>query len=430
MRVSIAAALLLVLTIAPIARQAPPTPKGQRLEELAWPEAERILTSDAVVVIPLGAGSKEHGPHLKLRNDLTMADYLTRRVVEAAPVVVAPTLTYHHYPAFLEYPGSTSLALNTARDLTTDVVRTLAAYGPRRFYALNTGISTLRPLQLAAEALAAHGILLRYTDLNARLEPTAKGLRQQQAGTHADEIETSMMLYIDPSTVDMAKAVKDLTPAANAIRFTRQRGGVGTYSASGIWGDPTLATAEKGRTLVEALVTGLLEDIAQVRTAPLPQGAAPAPANTGRSNAQRPTGAPSEEEERTCTPGDHRDIRAIGFNFSSFWAHKDARRLAALWSQQGNIFHQDGTIETGSATIEENRHRLFLTPEYRSSYHLLNLLLIRCLSPEIAVVDGKWELSGVVDSSKKPVPKREGQVTLVVKRTGGWQIEAYRYTVK
>ncbi len=42
-----------------------PSSKGQRLEELAWREAERILTPDAVVVVPLGGGSSEHGPHLK-----------------------------------------------------------------------------------------------------------------------------------------------------------------------------------------------------------------------------------------------------------------------------------------------------------------------------------------------------------------------------
>ena len=46
----------------------------------------------------------EHGPHLKLGNDLTLADYLTGRVIDSSAVIVAPTLTYHYYPAFLEYP--------------------------------------------------------------------------------------------------------------------------------------------------------------------------------------------------------------------------------------------------------------------------------------------------------------------------------------
>jgi creatinine amidohydrolase len=383
-------------------------------------------------VVPLGAGSKEHGPHLKLRNDLTIADYLTRRLVDAASVVVAPTLTYHHYPAFLEYPGSTSLSLNTARDLTTDVVRTLAAYGPRRFYVLNTGISTLGPLRLAAEALAADGILLRFTDLNARLAPAAKGLTQQQGGTHADEVETSMMLYIDPSTVDMTKAVKEFTPAPNASRLTRQRTRPGVFSPSGIWGDPTLATAAKGRTLVEALVTGILDDITQLRAASLPTASnAAAAASTGRANAP-PAAAPRGDEpaHKGCAAADERDIRAIGFMFTSYWSQKDSIRLAGLWSEQGNIIHVDGSIETGSVVIEQNRNRLFLTNEYRSSYHLLTLNLVRCLSPDIAVVDGKWELTKVVDTANRAVPKREGQATLVLKRTNKWSIEAYRYTVK
>ncbi len=117
-------------TIQPSGQDRPASPAGQRLENLTWPEAEPLLTPDAIVVIPLGAASKEHGPHLKLRNDLTIADYLTRRVLDAAAVVVAPTLTYHYYPAFVEYPGSTTLSLDTARGMTTDVIKSLSRYGP------------------------------------------------------------------------------------------------------------------------------------------------------------------------------------------------------------------------------------------------------------------------------------------------------------
>ena len=45
------------------------------LENLTWDEAERVLTPDAVVVIPLGAECKEHGRHLPLNNDFLMAEY-------------------------------------------------------------------------------------------------------------------------------------------------------------------------------------------------------------------------------------------------------------------------------------------------------------------------------------------------------------------
>jgi creatinine amidohydrolase len=78
-------------------------------------------------------------------------------VLDAAAVIVAPLLPYHYYPAFADYPGSTSLALQTARDLTTDVVRSLARSGPRRFYVLNTAIPATPALDRAASALVAEG---------------------------------------------------------------------------------------------------------------------------------------------------------------------------------------------------------------------------------------------------------------------------------
>src|SRR5450755_3385749 len=120
--------------------------KGILLEDLTWQEAEKVLTPEAIVVIPIDAESKEHGPHLKLKNDFLIAEYLKREVLKSAAVVVAPTVNYHFYPAFIEYPGSTTLRIETARDLLVDICRSLARYGPRRFYALNTGVSTIRAL--------------------------------------------------------------------------------------------------------------------------------------------------------------------------------------------------------------------------------------------------------------------------------------------
>jgi creatinine amidohydrolase len=239
------------------------------LENLSWDEAEHVLTPNTVVVIALGAESKEHGRHLQLNNDFLMAEYLKKRVLAAATenVVVAPTINYSFYPAFLEYPGSTSLSMDTARGMFTDIVHSLAHYGPRRFYILNTGISTLAPLAQAAANLAKDGILLRYTDLT-RDDPVEKKLRQS-GGTHADEIETSMMLYIAPESVRMTKAVRDLSPNQPG-GLTRDPSGKGTYSPTGAWGDPTLATREKGHALVESLFATILKDIADLRETPLP----------------------------------------------------------------------------------------------------------------------------------------------------------------
>jgi len=245
--------------------QAPPaSTRGITLANLTWQQAEKILTPDTIVVIPLGAEAKEHGPHLRLKNDFVLAQYFTRRVIERAQVVVAPTLNYHFYPAFVEYPGSTSLRLETARDLVVDICRGLARFGPKRFYVLNTGVSTIRALKPAQEALAVDGIVMRYTDILTVGEEAEKAVRQQEGGTHADEIETSMMLYMDPSLVDMSKAAKDYHPQGTG-GLTRDPKGPGTWSPTGIWGDATLATREKGRRVVEAMVEGMLREIDTLR---------------------------------------------------------------------------------------------------------------------------------------------------------------------
>ena len=246
-----------------------PAPRGVRLTDIPWQAAEQALQPDAIVVIPIGAAAKEHGPHLPLGNDFLLAERLAERVLAGADVVLAPTLNYHFYPAFVAYPGSTTLALETARDVLADICRSLARHGPRRFYALNTGVSTLRALGPTAELLAAEGIVLTYTDLLAALAPVEAEVLQQEGGTHADEAETSMMLYLQPEVVDMRRAVKDYQPKG-APGFTRDPNTPGTYSPTGTWGDPTLATRAKGERLVAALVAAMLRDIEALRARPLP----------------------------------------------------------------------------------------------------------------------------------------------------------------
>ena len=228
---------------------------GCYLDELTWPEAERALRDFPVVVLPVGARTKEHGLHLPLNNDWRMAEYLARRVAERSRVLVLPTLQYGFYPAFLEYPGSVSLSLETMRDTVVQICHSHARHGARRFYALNTGISTLRALEPARERLAKDGLAFAYTDIEAAAADVVGELVTQSEGTHADEIETSMMLYIAPQTVRVELARPDVHPAEAPGPLTRSPNPErGIYSATGAYGDPTAATREKGERIVEAVV--------------------------------------------------------------------------------------------------------------------------------------------------------------------------------
>ncbi len=235
--------------------RAPGPVAGMRLGDMPWTEAEKLLGPDRVVVLPLGAGSKEHGPHLLLGNDQLLADGLAARVLQSRPVAMLPTLTYGFYPAFLEYPGSVSLSFETQRDVVMQVARSIARYGPRRFYVLNTGVSTARPLKAAAEALAGEGILMRFTDIVQAGGAAEAAVRQEKTGTHADEIET-------PLTRDPASATGHVSP-------------------SGVFGDPTLADWRKGREVSEAIVSAVLADIDTLAAAAPPPGTPRSPLGEG-----------------------------------------------------------------------------------------------------------------------------------------------------
>ncbi len=118
----------------------------------------------------------------------------------------------------------------------------------------------MRALEPAKLELAKDGILFRYTDVLEALAPVEREVAEQEGGTHADEIETSIMLVLAPDRVDMTKAVKDYVPQGTG-GLTRDPKGPGTYSPTGTWGDPTLATREKGRKVVEAFLCAVMAEI-------------------------------------------------------------------------------------------------------------------------------------------------------------------------
>jgi len=413
-----------------------PARKGVALAELAWPEAEAWLQPSMVVVLPLGAGALEQGPHMKLDSDDRLARYLSTRVMAESAVVVAPPLNYHFYPAFTAYPGSTTLGEASARAVTVAAVRSLSHYGPHRFYVINTSPSTLGPLAAAAKTLADAGILLAYTDPDAALKKPANVLTQTPIAVgHAEEAATSMMLFVDPTAVDMTRAKREYASGRGVLM--REEGGDGVLSKSGTLGDATLATAAKGKVLVDALVAGIVADIDAVRFAPLPEPRATAPAPPPPA-AAAPRAAPPLERRGPsgCTAGDDRIIRNVGTQFTYYWAQNDAEQLAGLFTANGDIRHPDGSIERGVQVILANRLQLFARREYQGSKHPVQLTDVRCLSGDVALADGKWELR--LHDQPQTTPGRglgvtmqnQGWCTLVLLRRGdGWAIEAWRYKV-
>lgn len=234
--------------------------RGLRAADESWVEVEARLAGGAVAVLPVGAAAKEHGPHLPLATDWLTAEALGRALAEEHDVVVFPSIGYGFYPAFVAYPGSTSLPDTTFEETCRAIVADLGRAGARAVLVVNTGVSTIGPIVRAIEGSRASVVhVYRGGRYLAALARTC----EQPRGGHADEAETSVLLHLHPELVDMTRAptwTREMRPG----RWSRDDPTSPSYSPSGVYGDATLASADKGAVLFRAMLDDLCDALAHV----------------------------------------------------------------------------------------------------------------------------------------------------------------------
>ena len=231
---------------------------GVLVAQVPWPQVEERLNNGATAVLPIGAASKEHGYHLPNQTDFVQAEWLAIELAKRLQVVVWPTLSYGFYPVFVDYPGSISLSRQTFKMVVKEILGGIFRGGAKRAAILNTGISTIAPLRAAIADLPEAGAIdLIDIYSGPKFGEVMAAVEEQGFGGHADEIETSIMLALNPAAVDMARAVAAVTPIKRGM-FNRTDPAAANYSPSGANGDPTLASAAKGRRLTEALLEDVL----------------------------------------------------------------------------------------------------------------------------------------------------------------------------
>lgn len=214
---------------------------GVWLEDLTWQEARARFDASAVVVVPVGAASKAHGPHLPLKTDALTARALAQRLIERLPVVAAPVVGFGFYPAFTSFAGSQHLGADTFKALMRELLGNLRSHGVRRIAILNTGVSTEAPLDQVAGELGEVAVL-HMRLLGSKVEP----LFDNPDGGHADERETSVMLALDPRSVRMDRLVPE-----------------GDFETTAATGDASRASAFKGERLLAARVDDMVEALAR-----------------------------------------------------------------------------------------------------------------------------------------------------------------------
>lgn len=234
------------------------TKRGAWVANLSWKEVENRISTGAAGILPVGAASKEHGLHLPMNTDQIQAEWFAGQLAGAENILIWPAVTYGYYPAFTEYAGSCTLDSATFTKMIREILESILHSGIRQVLVINTGISTIPPLEQAINSPACKSRVSLFNAYSGRQFIRVQNkIQQQKNGGHADEIETSIMLAIAPEHVDMDLAGTCITKSSRGVLTHRQPDSP-RYSASGVVGDAVVATAEKGKQLCDAILLDLV----------------------------------------------------------------------------------------------------------------------------------------------------------------------------
>lgn len=243
--------------------------------ELRWNEISALDRDSTLIIQPTGA-IEQHGHHLPIDTDIHDSSEIAFRVAERAltagigNVLVAPPIWWGTSPHHLAYPGTISLKMSTMSDLLVDIVASFWKHGFYRILFLNghggnIGVLTATALRISEEV----GISPAVVSYWQMVKDTLREIGESPIGGfgHACEMETSIQLHLRSERVDMAQAGPDMPrhlTSFSCIDF-RESGPVmipwdfARDSQTGAMGDPSTATSEKGRQIVEAAVTRILD---------------------------------------------------------------------------------------------------------------------------------------------------------------------------
>ena len=234
---------------------------GYHIKDLTCEQVAELVTERTVVVLPIGGGSKEHGGHLPMGTDLYVTDWVAELVTERCDVVTLPTLPYGYFPAFTGWKGSVSVEFDHFRAYVKDILFSFIRHGVKKFLIIDGGVSTHPPLcQAARELMEAHGVTVAVTNILQLQAEAEERVCRQRRGGHGDESETSAMLVIRPDLVRMDRTGEEyfsVFPGTerNGRRIVTVPGRADSPRGSN--GTSALATEEKGRVILSAMVDGI-----------------------------------------------------------------------------------------------------------------------------------------------------------------------------
>ena len=259
-----------------------PIPPERYFPYLTWTDIAAMARRDEVVIVqPMGA-IEQHGPHLPLVVDsaicTTVLGQALAQLDPAVPVYSLPPLYYGKSNEHWHFPGTITLSAETLLKVIHDVAESLYRAGFRKLVLLNAHGGQPQVLEIAARDLhQIHGDFMVFPLFVWAVPNCAGDLltpKELELGIHAGDAETSLMLSMLPDQVRQDKAQAEFPQDLPTDSWLTMEGALPfawttrDLSASGVLGDPTVATAAKGEQLLQSLAQGwvrALEDIYRFR---------------------------------------------------------------------------------------------------------------------------------------------------------------------
>ncbi|MGH2819912.1 MAG: creatininase family protein [Actinomycetota bacterium] len=251
---------------------------------LSWPEVAEAVRQERVPIVPVGT-LEDHGPHLPIDTDVTLVEAICRAAAEELEhdTVLLPAIVHGYSPHHMDFPGTITIGWDTFCRYCTDVAVSLVRHGFRRVLIVNGHGSNQNLVEMAArlamieepESLVAAAFYLSGKQSAETIEATRTSGPGGMA--HACELETSLYLHLDPDAVDMSKATDERGYPATEHAWMDWADGPlkvmpwwSSFSDSGVQGDATKASAEKGKALLEAAASEVCSFVTELRSLPLP----------------------------------------------------------------------------------------------------------------------------------------------------------------
>lgn len=182
------------------------------LQDMRWPEVAEYLEQRQIILIPAGS-TEQHGRHAPLGTDAFVASQLAEDAIQKTQVVSAPPLYFGWAPHHLALPGTISIEPFVLSSLLFQEIRSLAMNGFRQFVVINGHRETnLAWMQIGAEQSQRElGVRVVLFDAEYMAKEILAEIGFGPVG-HAEEIETSHMMYIRPELVRLDQAVDCTDP--------------------------------------------------------------------------------------------------------------------------------------------------------------------------------------------------------------------------